>query len=94
MEHPIFHNKAQSRFELTVGEHLAYIDYLLDNQIIDFTHTWVPKPLEGQGIAASLTKQALAFAADNQLQVIPSCPYIRVYMERHPEYQALLQKKE
>jgi predicted GNAT family acetyltransferase len=93
MENNILHNKAESRFELAIEDQVSFIDYLLDNQIINFTHTWVPTPLEGRGIAASLAKYALNFAAENNLQVIPSCVYIRVYIDRHPEYKLLLYKK-
>jgi hypothetical protein len=89
MDYTITHNQAISRFETTVEGRLAYIDYLLEGQVITFTHTYVSEELEGRGIAAALAKTALGYAAENELKVIPSCSYIRVYMERHPEYKAL-----
>jgi predicted GNAT family acetyltransferase len=90
MDTDIIHNKTKHRFELTIEGHTAFIDYLLDGNIIELPHTWVPKPLEGRGIGAALAKHVLDYAASNKLGVIPSCPFIKVYIDRHPQYQSLV----
>lgn len=59
------------------------------NKII-FTHTGVPKEFEGKGVGTALAKTALNFARDHNLEVVPLCPFIRSYIERHEEYRSLV----
>jgi predicted GNAT family acetyltransferase len=58
--------------------------------MIVFTHTGVPESMEGTGVGSALAKSALDYAQDNHLLVLPLCPFIRSYIERHPEYQPLV----
>lgn len=89
MEHTIIHNEQKSRFELSLEGHLAHIDYVRGNGTLDLHHTLVPKPLEGRGIGSQLTRFALDYADANDLKVIPTCPFVKVYIDRHPAYQPL-----
>ena len=54
-------------------------------------HTFVPPQDRNRGIAEMLTRQALAFAEDRGLQVVPECGYVRKFIEEHPKFQTLLQ---
>ena len=45
--------------------------------------------LESENPAAALVRAALDWAAAEGLKVRPSCSYVRVYMQRHPQTQAL-----
>lgn len=83
-------NRAAHRFELEVGGRLALIAYIERSGSITFTHTEVPPELEGQGIAGRIAKAALEYARDQQLRVVPLCPYVAAYIRRHPEYQSLV----
>ena len=65
---------------------------MLSPTSIIFTHTLVPVSLKGQGIASYLAKYVLDYARENNLNVIPQCPFIRSYIERHPEYDDLVMK--
>ena len=84
------HNLPASRFEIQAGEHLAVLEYQLDNDNIVFTHTLVPAALEGQGIGSQLAKAGLDYAKDNLYRVIPLCPFVEAYIRRHAEYQPLV----
>ncbi len=86
----IHHNVEQSRFEYIQNQWVCHIDYQLTNEVMAITHTYVPKALEGQGIAAALTQAALLCARNNQWTVRPICSYTATYLQRHPEYQDLL----
>ncbi|HEV7915118.1 MAG TPA: GNAT family N-acetyltransferase [Albitalea sp.] len=83
------HNPQHSRFEAHVDGHLCVADYRVVNGVMVMPHTYVPPPVEGRGIAASLVEAALAHARDQQLRVDPRCSYVRSYMRRHPETQSL-----
>jgi predicted GNAT family acetyltransferase len=80
-------NRAASRFELRVGDELAYLRYRLDGQEIVLAHTEVPRELEGHGIAGRLAKHALEYARAKGLMVTSTCSYVDGYLERHPEYE-------
>jgi predicted GNAT family acetyltransferase len=89
MPHAIKHNTAGSRFETTVDGQLCVADYRLEDGVIAMTHTRVPPPLEGRGIAGDMVAAAFEFARRNKLKVDPQCSYVRRYMQRHPETQSL-----
>ena len=79
-----------SRFVATVDGHDAYVAYLpVDDQTLEYLRTYVPSELRGQGIAGQLVAQALAYAREHGYRVIPTCSYVRSYVERNPEYQDL-----
>jgi len=83
-------NEAAQRFEVKVGNQLAVVEYRRAGNNIIFTHTGVPPALEGQGIASKLARSALEYAQQEQLTVVPLCPFVASYIRRHPEYQALV----
>ena len=86
----IHHSPTRRSFEAIVEERLAHADYRMDGKRIIFTHTYVPRELEGRGIASQLAKVALEHARQEKLQVVPLCPFFSAYIRRHPEYQPLL----
>lgn len=86
----VINNEEAQRFEATVGGLRAMITYRRFPDRIVFNHTEVPPPLEGQGLAAKLTRAALDFARTNHLPVIPLCPYVSSFIGKHREYQDLI----
>nr|WP_316638364.1 DUF924 family protein [uncultured Roseateles sp.] len=85
----IRHEAARGRFVAIVDGLECEAEYQLEGPRVVFTHTGVPPRLEGRGIAAALVRQALEWAKAEHLQVVPACSYVRVYLQRHPEYQDL-----
>ncbi len=90
MEWVVAHREAVHRFEVEEAGYIAYVEYVLFNGGINFTHTWVPKALEGRGIASVLVAYVLQYARDNGLKVVTGCSFIGSYIKRNPEYQDLL----
>lgn len=87
MENKILHNKEKNRFELIVNDLTCYAEYKIRGNEILFTHTKVPHELEGKGLGSTLVKYALDYAFQNNLTIVPLCSFVRIYIERHPEYQ-------
>ena len=85
-------NPERKRFEIDLGDgSFAFAEYTLPAGKIIFTHTEVPQAHEGKGIASVLIRAALAAARERGLKVIPICPFVAAYIQRHPEEQDLLE---
>lgn len=80
----------RSRYVIRVDGHEAELIYRREPGAIRLVHTGVPRELEGHGIAARLAQHALDAARADGLAVIPSCPYVRAYIEQHPAYADLV----
>ena len=83
-------NPEKSQFEMIVDGHTALAAYRLKPGMITFTHTEVPKELGGRGIGSQLARGALDQSRERGLKVVPLCPFIKAYIEKHPEYADLL----
>lgn len=83
-------NEPEKRFEIELDGELALLEYIRAGKNITYTHTEVPKAMEGKGIGGKLARYALEFARDNDLKVIPICPFVTAYLRRHPEYHPLV----
>ena len=90
MDGEVRNNQAAHRYELEVEGQLALAAYRLRPGRITFTHTEVPDALEGRGIGSRLVKAALDDARAQGLKVVPACPFVKHYMDKHPETQDLL----
>jgi hypothetical protein len=91
VENTVRNNTDDRQFELVIDGKLSVIAYIKpDENTIVFTHTEVPEELEGRGIASRLVKAALESAKNDGLAVIPLCPFVNGYIQRHPEYQPLV----
>jgi hypothetical protein len=86
----IIDNKAQHRFELDVKGHIAKSFYRLGEGVITFEHTEVPPELGGKGVGSRLIKGALDQVRGIGLKVIAECPFVKGYVEKHPEYADLV----
>lgn len=79
------------RFEVYDGDQRAgFVTYRLADGEITFVHTEVDPAFEGKGLAGQLVKAALDDVRGRGLRVIPECPYVRRYIDRHPEYADLV----
>ena len=55
---------------------------------IVFTHTEVQ--VEGRGVGSTLVRGALDDVRRRGLTVTPLCPFVKAYLEKHPEYADLM----
>ena len=94
VRHPegVRHNEAKHRFESGAETNPAHLDYRLREGIIDIVHTEVPPDYQGQGLAGKLATAALEWARSQDRKVIPSCPYVKTFIGKHPEFADLCLK--
>ena len=90
MNDTVSDNPAQHRYELAVDGHVAASYYEIADGVITFVHTEVPPELGGKGIGSKLIKGALDQVRAGGLKVIAQCPFVKAYIEKHPEYADLL----
>jgi len=88
MEYTVINNEKDKRFEIHLDGKIAFEQYKLFTGGIAYIHTEVPPELGGKGLAAYIAKYVLDYAEEHHLKVKPYCPYIKAYIDKHPEYQA------
>ncbi len=86
----IVHDLDRQRFEVVVDGMPGEAVYQRLGNTLHLVHTEVAPALEGRGIAGALVEAMLDYAAANGLKIIPQCSFVRAWMRRHPETQALL----
>ncbi len=95
MNKKIKHEEKYQQFTMAVeGDEDAELAYATPTaDIMDFTHTYVPKSARGEGLANELIEEGLQYAAANNRKVVATCPAVATYIERHKEYQKLLAQR-
>src|SRR6478609_7555973 len=86
-------NEATGRFEATLGDEVAFTEYVIHDGAMVLPHTVVPPAFEGRGVGSALAKAALGYARDHGLTVKPKCPFIAGYIGKHPEWADIVDPK-
>jgi predicted GNAT family acetyltransferase len=87
----VIDNTQAHRFEIFVGDDVAgYAEYRAEDGAVALTHTVVEPRFEGQGIGSALASGALDAVRASGGSVLPYCPFIRSYIQRHPAYLELV----
>jgi predicted GNAT family acetyltransferase len=87
---PLKYNEQQERFELEVDGTTAYIEYRKGGNTMALTHTEVPAALEGKGVGTAIVEKSLSYLEENNYRLVPLCPFVLAYVERHPEWKRLM----
>jgi predicted GNAT family acetyltransferase len=75
------------RYEIRSDGALAgFAAYRLRPGLIAFTHTEVDERFEGHGLGGRLVAFALDDTRARGLGVLPFCPFVNAYIQRHREY--------
>ncbi|MBD8059233.1 N-acetyltransferase [Cellulomonas sp. JH27-2] len=82
----------ESRYEARDGDGtlLGISVYDVVDGTVAFTHTEVDEAVEGKGVASTLVRAALDDVRGSGRRVAALCPYVKSWIERHPDYQDLL----
>ena len=90
----IIHEPEEQRFVIRRDDQVARLDYRLGSGWIDFTHTFTPPALRGQGLAAQLVAAGVAHARVEGLEIRASCSYVASWLARESDAGALQSAKE
>ena len=84
-------NPTELRYELLDGDTvIGLIRYRLEPGAVALIHTEIEPAHEGHGLGSELVKGALDDLRGRGLRLVPICPYVRSWLERHPEYADLV----
>ena len=80
-------NPRELRYELRDGDELVgEIRYRREPGAVALVHTDIAPAYDGQGLGSMLVEGALRDLRERGLRLIPICPFVRAWLERHPEY--------
>jgi predicted GNAT family acetyltransferase len=81
----------QHRFAIRLGGELAgFAIYHRRGGKAYLVHTEIDPSFEGQGIGSALVRGALDAERAAGTPIVPLCPFVRGYIDKHPEYADLV----
>jgi predicted GNAT family acetyltransferase len=83
----------RQRYEVVLAEDgtlVSLVTYRRSTDWIALLHTEVQPGFEGQGMGSRTAKLAFDDARRRNLKVVPKCPFILRWLERHPEQHDVL----
>ncbi len=83
-EHQLFFVRLQNG-----AAHLKYDKNEADT--IEIKETYVPEDSRNYGLAGHLVKHVLELSKAKKWNVVPECPFAESYIQKHPEYEQLVQ---
>ncbi|UMG93477.1 GNAT family N-acetyltransferase [Nocardioides sp. TF02-7] len=85
-------NDERRRFEIRTddGRLAGFAEYRERDGAMELTHTVVRDEFEGQGVGGRLARGALDQIRAEGLRVVPSCPFVKRWIDKHPDYADLV----
>lgn len=83
---------SRQRYELFDGDTMiGMLVYGLPDEVhVDIVHTEVDPEYGGQGLAGLLTEFAVKDIQVQGKRVVPHCPYVRNWLAKRPEFEAIV----
>ena len=92
MAYQLINNEARKQYEVHTEGVVLRIEYIRAQDRIFLTHTEVPKSMEGKGLGSAIVQLALEDIEQKGLTLVPLCPFVALYLKRHPEWKRLVMK--
>jgi predicted GNAT family acetyltransferase len=84
----------QHRFEIRLdGELAGFAVYHRRGGRIYLVHTEIDPKFEGKGLGSALAKGVLSAERAAAEPVVPLCPFMRSYIDRHPDQSDLVDRE-
>mgnify|MGYP002077648830 CR=1 FL=1 len=82
------------RYTLLVdGQAAGELDFRMQEGRRVFTHTGIRDAYEGNGLAGKLARRVLDDARAEGLRIVPKCPFVASYLDKHPDDQDLIDRE-
>jgi len=87
----VLDNKQRMRYEIVADGNVAgFAQYNMRGGRLIFVHTEIDDAYSGRGLATELVTSALDDVRARGLCIVPICPFVERFIERHHEYDALV----
>ena len=91
MDFEVHRDDARHRYHAEIDGHQAEIRFApAGDHVLDFQHTQVAPELRGRGVADALVRHALEDVRSRGERIIPTCPFVKAFLARHPEFRSLV----
>jgi predicted GNAT family acetyltransferase len=88
-------NPAEQRYEIRVdGELAGFTTYRPFEGGLSLIHTEIDPRFEGKGLATTLIRHILDEQREQDRQVLPFCPFVRAFIQRHRDYVDLVPEEQ
>jgi predicted GNAT family acetyltransferase len=85
----------ESRYEIREGDRvLGIAAYRRGGDVTEFLHTEVHPDAGRSGVGSTLVRAALDDVRAHGGSVVPTCPFVRGWIDRYPEYADLVVRAE
>jgi uncharacterized protein len=92
VQEKIEHQQDRQRFIINLEGEPATLEYAwINDDRVDFRSTYVPEKQRRQGIGGRLVQEGLTWARRGDFTVVASCPFVKSYVDEHPEFKDLLE---
>jgi predicted GNAT family acetyltransferase len=82
---------AHHRFLVRLPEGEGELVYnQLTPRTLELVHTEVDPKLRGHGVAEAIAEAAIRHARGHGMRIVPTCPYVKRWLEKHPEHNDLV----
>lgn len=95
MRNEVIHDIDSQQFYLEFEGKRAFLDYKeIDDKLLEYQRTFVPRALRKQGLASLVVYAALEYAKNNGIRVIPTCSFVKHFIETHKVFQGIVHESE
>ncbi|BCK58715.1 GNAT family N-acetyltransferase [Nocardia wallacei] len=83
----VVRNEAQHRYEVWYGDKLAgFTEYRERDEDTIFIHTEIDSEFGGKGLGSTLARKAIEDVVARGGAIVPRCPFIKSWLDKHPEF--------
>lgn len=86
----VTHNQQDQRFETPLGDGMGMLIYDIEGDVMDMLSVNVPTEFRDRGIATQITRAAMDYAREMGYKVVPTCPFVQVFLRRNADYADLV----
>jgi predicted GNAT family acetyltransferase len=91
MDFEVQHDENARKYFALIDGKESVLEYSeVGERTLNLFHTYVPPEQRGRGIADEIVRHALDDVERRGFKVVPSCWFVRVYMQRPTRYHPLL----
>nr|WP_278261475.1 N-acetyltransferase [Nocardia sp. AG03] len=88
-ERRVVRNEDKNRYDVFLdGELAGFAEYVERGEDTDFVHTEIDGAFSGKGLGGVLARLAIEDVIARGRTITAHCPFIRGYLDKHPEYDA------